>query len=551
MGEMTATVKAGLKFAGVPGTDRLSWQGPDDSLIFEPYAIKKHLLTLDKPVYVLEFGNRIGVTGEGRLVYQAEGHDLPAIVLASAMPLTTASLGDPDFCNTYHTRYAYYAGAMANGIASEDMVIALGKAGYLGSFGAAGLVSGRVEAAIQRIQKELADKPYAFNLIFSPNEPAMEHRAAELYLKYGVPIVEASAYVDLTVSLVYYRVAGLGLEPNGEITIKNRVIAKVSRKEVARMFMEPAPRDILDTLLQEKKISEQQARLALQVPVADDVTVEADSGGHTDNRPLVCLLPTMLALRDEIQDKYQYRQPVRIGAGGGISTPGSALAAFMMGASYIVTGSINQACIEAGTCEHTRNLLAQADMADVTMAPAADMFEMGVKVQVLKRGTMFPMRAQKLFEIYTHYNSIDEIPVDERKKLESQVFKRDLEAIWGDTVKFFTERDPRQIEEANNNPKRKMALIFRWYLGLSSRWSNSGEKGREIDYQIWCGPSMGTFNDWTRGTYLAEPQNRRVVDVANHIMKGCAYLYRLRMLKLQGMQFPAEFETYRTESPLI
>ena len=27
------------------------------------------------------------------------------------------------------------------------------------------------------------------------------------------------------------------------------------------------------------------------------------------------------------------------------------------------------------------------------MAPAADMFEMGVKLQVLKRGTMFPMRA--------------------------------------------------------------------------------------------------------------------------------------------------------------
>ena len=34
------------------------------------------------------------------------------------------------------------------------------------------------------------------------------------------------------------------------------------------------------------------------------------------------------------------------------------------------------------------------------MAPAADMFEMGVKLQVLKRGTMFPMRAQKLYELY-------------------------------------------------------------------------------------------------------------------------------------------------------
>ena len=33
-------------------------------------------------------------------------------------------------------------------------------------------------------------------------------------------------------------------------------------------------------------------------------------------------------------------------------------------------------------------------MADVMMAPSADMFEMGVKVQVLKTGTMFAMRAR-------------------------------------------------------------------------------------------------------------------------------------------------------------
>ncbi len=30
------------------------------------------------------------------------------------------------------------------------------------------------------------------------------------------------------------------------------------------------------------------------------------------------------------------------------------------------------------------------------MAPAADMFEMGVKVQVLKRGTLFAMRRPPL-----------------------------------------------------------------------------------------------------------------------------------------------------------
>jgi PfaD family protein len=304
-------------------------------------------------------------------------------------------------------------------------------------------------------------------------------------------------------------------------------------------------------LVSEGRITPQQAGLAKKVPMADDITVEADSGGHTDNRPLVCLLPTMLALRDEIQAKYNYPVPVRVGAAGGISTPASALAAFMMGAAYIVTGSVNQSCIEAGASEHTRQLLAQAGMADVAMAPSADMFEMGVKVQVLKHGTLFPMRAQKLYDIYSRYDSIEQIPADEREKLEKQIFKRDIESIWQDTVKFFTERDPAQIERARNNPKRKMALIFRWYLGLASRWSNSGEKGREMDYQIWCGPAMGSFNDWARGTYLAGPENRRVADVALQILTGAACQYRLQALKLQGLQVPAELEQYYPAEPLL
>ena len=163
-------------------------------------------------------------------------------------------------------------------------------------------------------------------------------------------------------------------------------------------------------LLDKNLITPIQAALARRVPLADDITAEADSGGHTDNRPLVCLLPSMLALRDEIQEKYQYNQPVRIGIGGGISTPESVLAAFMMGAAYVVTGSINHASIEAGTSDFTKQQLAKAAMTDVTMAPAADMFEMGVNVQVLKRGTMFAMRAKKLYDAYKTYNSIEEIP---------------------------------------------------------------------------------------------------------------------------------------------
>ena len=123
-------------------------------------------------------------------------------------------------------------------------------------------------------------------------------------------------------------------------------------------------------------------------------------------------MPTMLALRDELQAKYGYTQPIRVGAAGGISTPHSALAAFMMGAAYVATGSVNQACVEAGASEHTRNLLAQADMADVAMAPSADMFEMGVKVQVLKRGTMFAPRASKALRILHPLQCLGGNPAD-------------------------------------------------------------------------------------------------------------------------------------------
>ena len=284
---------------------------------------------------------------------------------------------------------------MAGGIASEELVIAFGKAGILSCFGAGGLSRERVESAIKQIQQVLPNGLYAFNLLHNFSEPEMERDMVDLYLQYGVKTVEASAFLDITPNIVYYRAAGLSLNSNNQIEINNKVIAKVSRREVASKFMAPAPIKMLQELVQKGLISELQKELAQKVPIADDITVEADSGGHTDNRPLLCLLPAIFELRDEIQRKYRYQSPVRIGAAGGISTPQSALAAFMMGAAYIVTGSINQSCVEAGTSDYTKKLLAQAQMTDVIMAPAADMFEMGVKLQVLKRGTLFGMRSQK------------------------------------------------------------------------------------------------------------------------------------------------------------
>lgn len=455
------------------------------------------------------------------------------------------ALGSKQFCQDYGIKYPYMTGSMANGIASTELVEAIANANMLASFGAAGLSLSQVEKAIQRLKESLPEKPYCFNLIYSPNEKGHEDAVVDLYLRYGIDLVETSAYMKLTLPVVRYRVTGIHKDKQGNIVVPNRIIAKASRVELASKWFSPPPEKLLNELVAQGAISKEEAELARHIPMAQDLTVEADSGGHTDNRPAITLLPTMLALRDQYQANYNYQKPLRVGAAGGIATPASALGAFAMGAAYIVTGTVNQACKESGSSDIVREMLANTGQADVTMAPAVDMFEMGVKLQVLKRGTMFAMRGNKLYETYKKYASIDEIPAAERTNLEKTVFKMSFNDIWQKTEEFFNERDPSQIEKAKDNPKHKMALIFRWYLGLSSRWANAGVEDRQVDYQVWCGPAMGAFNEWTRDTFLAKPEQRDAVTVAMNIMYGAAVLSRVNGMLKQGVEIPGELVQFQ------
>ena len=478
------------------------------------------------------------VTG-GTLSLDSVGQGYP--VLAVLPPVRPADLGDPAFCADHGLRFPYVTGAMANGIASVEIVEAIGKAGMLGFFGAAGLSRERTEAAVLRLKELLGDRPHGFNLIHSPNEPDHEAATADLFLKHRVRTVEASAYLDLTPHVVKYRLAGIRRDGDGRVVTPNHVVAKVSRVEVASKFMAPPPERYVRELVASGFLTAEQGELAKRVPVAQDVTVEADSGGHTDNRPAVTLLPTILALRDRLQDQYGYADRLRVGLGGGIATPASAAAAFAMGAAYIVTGSVNQACVESGSSDAVRQMLAEAGQADVAMAPAADMFEMGVKLQVLKRGTMFPMRAAKLYELYRAYPSLDAIPDAERVPLEKNVFRLSVAEVWQQTREFWERRDPKQNAKAEADPKHKMALVFRWYLGQSSRWANAGVPDRKLDYQVWCGPAMGAFNEWAKGSGLEHPKNRTVVAVALNLLYGAALTLRRSAARAQGLNLDEYF----------
>ena len=505
------------------------------------HAVRSAILRMTQPVNLLNLDGQLAIGRGGVVTIGKKITPKPGVfpLYAYAPPLHPENLGDPQFKKTYNLRFAYIAGAMANGITSVEMVEKTGRAGMVGFFGAAGLSLDQIEAAIDRLQETLKDIPFGFNLINSPNDPELEAAVVQLYLKRGITLVSSSAYLDLTLPLVYYRVKGIHRNKSGNIVCPNKVIAKVSRVEVARKYFSPPPEKLLAQLVERKMVTREEADLAKSIPMAEDVTAEADSGGHTDNRPAITLLPTMIALRDELTEKYLYNRPPCVGLGGGIATPDSAAAAFAMGAAYILTGSINQSCVEAGTSQAVRQMLAEAGQADVTMAPAADMFEMGVKVQVLKRGTIFPLRAAKLYDLYCNYDRFENIPEKQRVVLERDFFKQNFQDEWEQTKNYFAIHDPKQIERARKDPRHKMSLVFRSYLGQSSNWANSGDPLRKIDYQIWCGPAIGAFNQWVKGSFLEKPENRKTVSVAMNILCGASVATRVNWLRNQGVVLPA------------
>jgi PfaD family protein len=517
------------------------WVGDASNLQHGMAALCSGLDAVTRPLFAVKHKEALASCHDGGMVWGTDhgssGSGLP--LLGFAPPMHPSDLGQASFKKDLGVQYAYIVGAMANGITSAEMVIAAGRAGAVGFFGAGGLSPRQIESAVLRLQPAQERFPIGFNLIHSPNDTALEMETAKLYIRHNVRLVSASAYMGVTLPLVYYRVKGLHTNANGDIITPNRVIAKVSREEVARKFFAPPPGNLLDQLVHDRLISVEEAQLAQHIPMAQDITAEADSGGHTDNRPALSLLPTFLALREQAVSQYHFSVPLRVGLAGGIATPEAAAAAFSMGAAYVLTGSINQAAIEADTSDLVREMLVQAQQADVMMAPAADMFEMGAKVQVLKRGTMFAMRAAKLYELYRSHDNYDHIPADVRAMIEKEMLRSTFDEAWRQTRQHFESRDPSQIQRAETDPKHKMSLVFRSYLGRASLWAKAGLADRKIDYQIWCGPSMGAFNAWAKGSFLENKDHRRTDVMALNIMYGASRRMRCQWLQSQGIELPA------------
>lgn len=447
----------------------------------------------------------------------------------SSLAITPEALGSDSFKSDYGVKYAYVAGAMFKGIASKELVAAMCKEGLLSYLGTGGMRLNEIEEAIRYIKDAVPNGPYGMNLLYQPNDLEAEERAVDCYLQHGVQNVEAAGYMTLSPAIVRFRLSGLGVEIDGSCRRRHRILAKVSRPEVASMFMRPAPEHIVKRLVEAGKITREQAELARTVPMADDICVEADSGGHTDGGVAITLFPAIFLLRDEIVREYTNPPCIRVGAAGGIGAPHSAAAAFIMGADFILTGSINQCTVEAGTSDSVKDLLEKIEAQDTAYAPAGDMFEYGAKIQVVRKGLFFHVRANMLYDLYTRYSSLEEIPEELINKIENKFFKKKLSEVWEETKAHYSRSERVDMSEVEQNPKMKMALIFKWYFIHSNRLALHGREEQKVDYQIQCGPALGAFNRWVKGTSFESWHNRRVAEIAGLLMKGTAELLTERV----------------------
>ncbi|OEJ69075.1 ACP S-malonyltransferase [Magnetovibrio blakemorei] len=439
------------------------------------------------------------------------------------------NLGSRAFCEAFGLRHPYVTGAMYKGIASADLVIRMAGAGMLGFLGAGGLSMEMVESEIQRIRAALSkDAPFGVNFISHLQRPHLEEALTDCLLRNAVKIIEASAFMEVTPALVRYRAKGLSHSGRG-VQAANRIIAKVSRPDVAAQFFAPASERLLEKMLLAGQITSDEAELLRQVPMADAVTAESDSGGHTDQGMPFTLIPSILKVRDAAEERFPNFGPLFVGAGGGIGTPEAAAASFVLGADYLVTGSINQCSVEAGTSEAVKDMLAEMNVYDTAYAPSGAMFELGSKVQVLKKGLFFPSRAEKLVNLYHQHESLETIDSKLAQQIQERYFKRSFADILVGLLGGASDEEKERIQRMG---KYRMAQTFRCYFNDATRWALSGDMDHKVDFQIHCGPAQGAFNQWVAGSDL-QPWRQRHVDVmAQRLLDETASLLSRRVTSM-------------------
>jgi hypothetical protein len=127
---------------------------------FEASALVAAAHAFRRPAFIVRDpqSGTVGVALEGDALSTRELNGHPTFpLLGSLPPLYPEWLGDRSFNEVHGTRFPYIAGAMANGIATTDLVIAMAEVGMIGFFGAGLGCPWSVEEALDTLTARLGD----------------------------------------------------------------------------------------------------------------------------------------------------------------------------------------------------------------------------------------------------------------------------------------------------------------------------------------------------------------------------------------------------------
>jgi trans-AT polyketide synthase/acyltransferase/oxidoreductase domain-containing protein len=186
--------------------------------------------------------------------------------------------------------------------------------------------------------------------------------------------------------------------------------------------------------------------------------------------------------------------------------------------------------VEAATSDAVKDMLQGMNVHDTDYAPSGELFELGSKVQVLKKGIFFPARATKLVSLYRQHESIDEIDAKTRGLIEERYMKRSLAQVFDEICAAYPGPE---VERAKRSPKHRMALVFKRYFRDATRWALAGDLEHKVDFQVQCGPAQGALNQWAAGAGFASWHDRHVDEIALRLMDETASLLNRRFAAMQ------------------
>jgi trans-AT polyketide synthase/acyltransferase/oxidoreductase domain-containing protein len=286
---------------------------------------------------------------------------------------------------------------------------------------------------------------------------------------------------------------------------------RVTGSHQIEAFLRPPPGELVEQLLRTGQLTSAEARDARRLPVATDIYVQPEPDGGP---AAGLLLPVLRAVRDASHSRDGHAEPVPVGVGG-IGTPEEIATAVLLGADFLVTGTINACTPQARTSEAVKGLLAEVTMDDTVLAPSAELFRLGGREHLVRRATLFPARAAHLYRLYLARTPLSQLSPETRQVLESDYFGEPLDRVLS--------------SEHGQEPQPGIAELLARYFGLGARAASRGQLEQQLNWHIPCGPEMGAFNLAAGKLGLAGWHERDVAVVAERLSAAGAQMLDRRL----------------------